>query len=255
MSLQTYDFIFSLGAACSCTQALRLANFQHASYPFDWLCGSQLSTRVDLILNNFEHFIDLSSLSHVGKTISIKCDTYYNKDNDLTFNHDFLTEVPLPKMYPAVVEKYNRRITRLLDALYQARRILAVYIEAPHSSTCIKDDELISAVTKLQQKYPGKQIDLCYIAADTNLPRLASETTTLTPHILKITANYTSMQPTDPPHVADLVFLSHLLHQFYKLDLPFSFRLKQFCIKCAIQWFVPSSTMRKKLRKYYHINP
>lgn len=253
MSVKTYDFIFSLGAACSCTQALRQADFQHASYPFDWLFGAQLPTRIDLMIHNFEHFIDLPSLSYVGQTVSIKCDTYYNKDNDITFNHDFLTSVPLAQSYPEVMKKYQRRINRLFTKIAQSSRVLAVYTELPSSSRQVADPVLIKSLEKLQQKYPAQQIDLCYIAADTHLPRQTFHSQQLTPHILKITANYTSGIPNQPAHVADIFFLSQLLRRFYKLNLPFLFRFKRFCTKCAIQWFVFNSDTRKKLRKRYHI--
>ena len=35
--MKTYDFIFGLGNACSCTQTLREADLQVLSFPFDWV--------------------------------------------------------------------------------------------------------------------------------------------------------------------------------------------------------------------------
>ena len=42
-SKQHYDFVFSLGQACSCSSSLRAAKLQYASYPFDWLYGSDIT--------------------------------------------------------------------------------------------------------------------------------------------------------------------------------------------------------------------
>ena len=53
-----YDLIFSMGAACSCSSALRSAELQVASYPFDWLFGSDFCNRANIVVNDFERFLD-----------------------------------------------------------------------------------------------------------------------------------------------------------------------------------------------------
>ena len=34
-----YDLIFSMGEACSCSEAIRRLNYQDFSYPFDWVAN------------------------------------------------------------------------------------------------------------------------------------------------------------------------------------------------------------------------
>ena len=54
MSVKKYDFVFSIGEACSCTQVLRQQGLQNASYPFDWLFGSTLVKRCEILANEFK---------------------------------------------------------------------------------------------------------------------------------------------------------------------------------------------------------
>ena len=55
--MKKYDLIFSIGEACSCTSALRLAKLQFKSYPLDWLFGSDFIGRCKILASQFEHFI------------------------------------------------------------------------------------------------------------------------------------------------------------------------------------------------------
>ena len=128
MKKQKYDLIFSMGAACSCSSALRAAELQVSSYPFDWLFGSDFCGRADIVASEFKRFIDKKDLEYVFSVRSTRCDAYHNKHNDLTFNHDFERGMDLSETYPAVREKYDRRIKRLISNVENANRILIVYI-------------------------------------------------------------------------------------------------------------------------------
>ena len=56
-ALPTFDFVFSLGAACLSTQSLRKADLQFASYPFDWLAGGNICKRAEIISSDFSSFM------------------------------------------------------------------------------------------------------------------------------------------------------------------------------------------------------
>lgn len=90
MKAQKYDFVFSIGEACSCTQILRQQGLQKASYPFDWLFGSTFVKRCELLASEFKDFIRKEDLEFSYEERSIKCYAYHNKLNGITFNHDFL---------------------------------------------------------------------------------------------------------------------------------------------------------------------
>ena len=58
MTNQThYDLVFSLGQLCACSQALRTANLQFASYPLDWVGGSPIEVCASLVASRFENHI------------------------------------------------------------------------------------------------------------------------------------------------------------------------------------------------------
>ena len=48
-----YDFYFSLGGSCATTQILRHCHLQFASYPFDWIAGSDIVSRAQIICSGF----------------------------------------------------------------------------------------------------------------------------------------------------------------------------------------------------------
>ena len=121
-----YDLVFSLGAACSCAQTLIGANLRQFSSPFDWLFGSDFSGRCEILSSNFQRFLEEKDLTYSYSERSVSCDAYYNNYNSLTFNHDFETKKELKETYPAVKEKYDRRINRLLQKIQKANSILIV---------------------------------------------------------------------------------------------------------------------------------
>ena len=49
-----YDLIFSIGRSCVCTQALRKAKLQLASFPWDWLGNPPISERIAYICTDFK---------------------------------------------------------------------------------------------------------------------------------------------------------------------------------------------------------
>lgn len=87
-----------------------------ASGPLDWLAGGSLHTRTQIITSDFEHFVEESDRElrerDCGHGIDFPHDCYYNTHNGLKHYHDFEKGIPLSETYPAVREKYNRRLAR-----------------------------------------------------------------------------------------------------------------------------------------------
>lgn len=163
MKKEKYDLIVSLGAQCSCSQLLRSLNLQDYSFPFDWLGGGELKTRVSLVINNFKDFLNLEDLELIGsRTNPEPCDIYKNNKTDIVFNHDFQIGMPIENTYPFVKEKYQRREKRLLNLITQSKKILFMYIEAlgnpEYSAEYIKE-----AYDKLKNAYPDKELYFKYI--------------------------------------------------------------------------------------------
>lgn len=246
-----YDFIFSIGEACSCTSALRTSGLQYASYPLDWLFGSDFNGRIDILLSEFKDFIVQSDLSYSYSERSISCDAYYNSKTGITFNHDFPAGIPLEESYPMVFEKYQRRINRLLDNIKKANSVLIVYIETPNNENHTSDKNIICGWEKIKEKYFNKKIDLLYFMNDNTLPPKSVKKENITPNITKITANYKNQVPNVVPYAVDNDVLKRVLKQ-YSLKTSFSFKIKQITKKILIK-LIPIKSIRKKVRKKYHV--
>lgn len=246
-----YDFVFSLGEACSCTQALRSSNLQYASYPLDWLFGSDFNGRVDILISEFNQFIERSDLQYSYSERSISCDAYFNNKNQITFNHDFPAGVPLEESYPMVAEKYQRRINRLLDNIKNADSVLIVYIETPNNKNHTSDKDIICGWEKIKEKYFNKKIDLLYFMNDATLPPKSVKKENITPNITKVTANYKNQAPNVVPYAVDNDVLKRVLKQ-YSLKTSLGFKIKQITKKILIK-LIPIKSIRKNLRKKYHV--
>ncbi len=254
MAKKNYDLIFSLGEACSSTQALIKANLRIASYPFDWLFGSNFLGRVHILVSEFKDFLnkeDLVSLSYHNGDLNNLCNVYKNTHTQLTLNHDFSAHIPFEKSYPQVLEKYNRRIRRLLNNLKNATSILIVFIETPTNSEHTSDHDIILGYQQILKKYPNKHIDLLYIQHDLSFSPSNYQTEELSKNIIKITANYKKQKQGVPPYAVENRILKKFLNQ-YRLNIPVSIKIKKiflcFLIKC-----LPIKSIRKKLKRKYHV--
>ena len=248
--MSKYDVIFSLGAACSCTQMLRKAQLQFTSYPLDWLFGSDFEGRVDIIISRFDRFLEEKDLSYTFSERSISCDAYHNAFNDLTFNHDFESGKELKETFSAVKEKYDRRIKRLLDRIDQAKSVLGVFIETPDSGKSkYTQQELIDIHTKLQKAFPDKRFDLLYISPDTTLAHGDIRSPMSEEGLVWYVSEYGYNKHDAPSYAPDSHVLLKILKQ-YRLNLPLSFRMKRFFQRLYIR-LMPLKSVRKALKKKY----
>lgn len=201
---QEYDFIFGIGQACSCSETLRLSGLQFQSYPLDWLFGGSITSRMDLLLNNFENFINKDDLTKVGERENpLPCDIYYNNSNGLTFNHDFALRQDINDTYPSVKEKYDRRIKRLYDNIEKSNKILIVYIQTPMDTKPTGIREILKEYyAKLSERFPNKEINIAYLVRKKwLLPFVYKEN--ITKNIVMIKANYRNKDKSTEPFVVD----------------------------------------------------
>ena len=166
MPVKKYDVIFSLGAACLCSQMLRKKRLQLCSYPLDWVANGDFSFRIGFLLSGFNDYFNKEDLSFTGELNGLEehsCEVCLNKRTGMGFPHDFPAGVDFETAYPAVKEKYDRRIKRLFDNIEKGRDILIVYVtlagKTPDSDTVLQDCR-----TKLVQRFPNKNIDILYIS-------------------------------------------------------------------------------------------
>ncbi|MCQ2743326.1 MAG: papain-like cysteine peptidase [bacterium] len=163
-----YDLIFSIGQACSCSMLLRKLGLQFSSYPFDWVYGSTLIGRCEIINDDFKNYINKEDLINTGKNNGVlkhPCQIYENSKNKIGFNHDFEVNVPFDIEYEKVKAKYERRSTRLLSRINESENVLVVYLQVPNCTDIISDEDLITAQEILANKFSATNIDLLYVNA------------------------------------------------------------------------------------------
>ena len=209
---RVYDFVFGLGEACSCSDALRKADLQIESYPMDWIFGASFMDRIQIVASDFKGFFEAKDL--VFKGPNGKTDIYANKRNNLVFNHDFPMNVPFEDAYPAVREKYNRRIGRLLSNIRGAKRALAVYIETPTCPQKLTDVQILKQGREILSKaFPDTVIDLLYLSDCPGIPYEKREYVHVTPFITKINVHYKSLNAKEPDYAVNKAVLQKIFKQ------------------------------------------
>lgn len=243
-----YDLIFSLGEACSCTQALGTSGLQLFSYPFDWLFGSSFMERCKILATRFARYIDKEDLEFSYEERSIRCQAYHNKYNDIIFNHDFPKDLSLDESYPQVREKYERRIRRLLSSIERSSCGLIVYIETPVTDHVILDwQEIIEGYNHIKDAFPGTSIDLLYVAREKE-----SSDEYLTPNVRRIALDYKDYN-SELGYVVNCERLKPIFDG-YCLRVSLSYRLKKFALKVLVE-MIPIRETRQKLRRKWHLIP
>jgi len=211
--LHSYDFIFSIGSACSCTTNLRLQGLQKFSYPFDWLYGPDFHGRIEIIKNKFKNFINFESCKLIFSDRSTKYHAYKNIDNGLIFNHDFPMDEEFRVAYAEVSKKYLRRINRTLLNLETSKKTLLVYLETPNEKHIYDIYEICKAQRELSKSYCKTDIDILYIAFDENM-RHGEMWQEEQDHVYHVRMNYKSLNSGDPDYAVDSTCILRVLSQF-----------------------------------------
>ena len=159
---KTYDLAFSLGAACSCSQTLRAAGLQYASFPFDWLGHAPFINRIDALAADFAHWMDPPDIFFVRDKPGYFNHICGNSRWGFEYHHDFPVGLPWESSLSDVQAKYRKRCGRMLSMLRQSKRVLAVYVDLPDHPV-IADSELLKAHGILASHFPNADIDLLYV--------------------------------------------------------------------------------------------
>ena len=194
-----YDLVFGVGGACACTQNLRKNKLQFSSYPYDWLFGMSLLNRVKLLADNYEHFIDFEDLQDADRRNRSKenpCEVFYNTRNEIYFNHDFSYGKPLEETYPAVKEKYDRRIKRQFQQIMSSKKVLVVYLQSPHDREDVEEKTLIEAYEVLKNRFPEQEISLLYLFC--NHDKKDYEIKNISENVARVDFDYDAYDEKDP---------------------------------------------------------
>lgn len=153
-----YDYVISLGAACFVPDVLKNLNLRKFSGPFDWMYGSDVVCRLNIVLNSFQDYFNQSDLVYVGENPDNGKLIYKNLRTGIVYNHDF-PHGNLSETYPDVAEKYTRRTNRVLKYMNSRCQILFVYSELAQTGNT---KQICDIVNQINMRFPA-DIDLLYV--------------------------------------------------------------------------------------------
>ena len=199
---KNYDLVFGLGPACSASQAIRKAGLQSLSFPFDWIGPTfgrpgwehDLQRRADLICSEFKDWLRPEDFTFLGPHTNGK-DKYYNNRLELTFLHDFPVGSSFQGYFPALVEKYHRRCSRLLELIRRSKKILIVRVERPDLDYRTPLDDCRYARKRLSEHFAPAQFDVVLLQCDASLARGEIREEPIEDGILRISLDYRNLEP------------------------------------------------------------
>ena len=163
MRKERFDFVCSIGSSCLCATSLRDSGLRLSSGPFDWLLGPGMKARVDLIVRDFEGWLEPGDFEFLGNPNKFEHDSYRNRKTGYKFSHDFEIGTPFEVSFPAVREKYMRRIARFYESVRASRRVLLVWLENPVEDDRPTDEDVAASVAALAAKFPGVKVELLVV--------------------------------------------------------------------------------------------
>lgn len=151
-----YDLIVGLGTMCSCSQALRAAELQLLSMPFDWVGGPGVLAKVRMMRDDFAGWLGSEGWTKLPDPPHATNSCWKDRWG-FTPLHDFRIGVPFEDELPLVRTRYRRRIGRMNGIIDAAQRVLLVYIETPKYEK-VAPGELDDARCVLNERWP----DVCF---------------------------------------------------------------------------------------------
>lgn len=213
-----YDLIVPLGYACSCSQALRRAELQLASFPWDWIGVPPPSERCRMICEGFRDFMNLEDLKWIGVNDTYGHEEVLNTRNGLIILHDFVSTAPLGEQYPLVASKYARRIERLDRCLRAAKRVLLVCIDAPVTPVPTPPEDCRRAIDEMSAKYPNAKFDFLLMNLEHGRARAEMIDETPVEGVRRVAFDYKCHIPGTPAYGVEIDLLADFLRSEYGVN-------------------------------------
>lgn len=160
MKKEKFDFVFSIGAACSCSVMLRELGLQYASFPLDWTGNATAGSRegmrraTESIVGGFANWLKEENLVRSPENDSKQHLAFFDNGPGLFFAHEFPLGEDFHAVYPAVVEKYARRMARLRKLLLSSRKVLVVWVSDPRAEGDVTESDIRQCLSALGKAYP-----------------------------------------------------------------------------------------------------
>lgn len=189
-----YDLAFSIGGACACSQSLRRAGMQYASFPFDWLVNyPSVTFAAEQLVNGFGGLLCREKMVCRGPNANNDKDIYQNEANGLYFLHDFPKGGDFAKEFQVIDAKYRRRANRLLKLIERGGDVLLTYVTIPDGER-LPDSELVESLEVISRRFPRTRFDLlCFSQKNAGF----SGVTNPAPHLYRVDFDYQSKMPGD----------------------------------------------------------
>jgi hypothetical protein len=157
--METYNHIVSLGYNCEIANSILALSMRDAAYPFDWNF-SKMWKITETMRSRFSNFFLLENLVPAR----YKNTPAMEKDEGFTYVHNgSLETLQDPIEYGKEREKYDRRISRLLDILDNGKSVL--FVRLLYEDTI---EEHLEFIKTLEEVYPNSKFRLLAICPSTN---------------------------------------------------------------------------------------
>ncbi len=246
-----YDIIYSIGRDCACATYMKKAKLRSCSGPFDWLTNADCKARFDLMLDNFEGFLEKQYLKLMPKPTQFPADKnndyYENTKTGLYFWHDFPADKSFDVAYPEVKQKYERRIKRFYQNIKNKNRILLIWFSHIHNTP---DDIVLDLCNKFCKKM-NKNINFLFIEHKEGV--YTPEHYNLSNNITRYFMHTQKSEADGTPTTLGNEELLLPIFKKYKLVAPWYLVVSNFFIKFFIKFicfFIPVKKWRKNIRKH-----
>lgn len=176
MRKRKYDFVFGLGAACSCSQSLRAAGLQLTSLPFDWNGLQTFAGRRSLIETDFADWMHREDFELVPEAIAGRAGFWVNHRVQCSFAHDFRGPTISDEELEVVKAKYRRRIERFRQRIEASRRVLVVWLQIANFPVPAMS-EFVEFRLWAEKHWPEISFDVLFFNWKEGLPMSAAEDT------------------------------------------------------------------------------
>lgn len=158
-----YDKIIPLGDRCNCTQNLKYYGLRPIGrkFPFDWVKGGDLKSRIDVIMTDFSDFLVADRLQQIIYARPEQGGNYrfYDTKTKLVFAHDFPRNLSFADGFQLAVRTFAPKINRFMNVFAAKEKVLLVYMTDKHIPT----RQIKQYVQMLRQKFDYNDIDMLII--------------------------------------------------------------------------------------------
>ena len=161
--------------------------------------------------------MNLEDLKWAGVNDTFGHEEVLNTRTGLVIMHDFVTGKPIEDQYPAIAEKYARRIARLDRLLNESRRVLLVHIETPVSPGPMPPEDCQKAIETMSAKYPNAKFEFLLMSLEPGRAIRDRTDKMPIPGVRRVAFDYKSYAPDAPAYGVEISMLADFLRSEYKV--------------------------------------